>query len=77
MIVKFFVATGLEEDFEESHCDNPEICCDILKVNGEGIVSQHYFSCRNIKAENYWMNSVVTRDNSVTTENVKKVTQVS
>ena len=27
--------------------DNPEISRDILKVNGEGIVSRHYFLCRN------------------------------
>ena len=43
--------TELEEDFEESYCDNPEICLDILKVNGEGIVSRHYILCRNIKDE--------------------------
>ena len=57
--------------------DNLEICRDILKVNGEGIVSQHYLSCRNIKAEDYWMNFVLIRDNSVVTENIKKATQVS
>ena len=58
MTIKFFVAIELEEYFEES-CrenpeicrDNPEICRDILKVDGEGIVSQHYFLCCNIKAE--------------------------
>ena len=37
--VKFSVVTELEEDFEESRRDNPEICRNILKVNGEGIVS--------------------------------------
>ena len=37
--VKFSVVTELEEDFEESRRDNPEICRKILKVNGEGIVS--------------------------------------
>ena len=37
--VKFFVVTGLEEDFEESCRDNLEICRNILKINGEGIVS--------------------------------------
>ena len=51
MTVKFYVAKELEEDFEESHRGNPEICCDILKVNGEGIVSRYYVLCRNIKAE--------------------------
>ena len=49
--VKIFVATELEEEFEESCRDNSEMCHDILKVKGEGIVSRHYFSCRNIKAE--------------------------
>ena len=47
----FSVATKLEKDFEESCRDNPEICRDILKVNDEGIVSRHYFLCRNIKVE--------------------------
>ena len=73
----FSVMKGLEEDFEASRRNNPKICHDILKVNGEGIVSQHYLSCCNIKAEDYWMNSVLTRDNSVVTENIKKATQVS
>ena len=49
--VKISVATELEEDFKESCRDNPEIRCDIFKVNGEGMVLQHYFLCRNIKAE--------------------------
>ena len=51
MTVKFYVETELEEDFDKSCRDNPEICRDILKVNGEGIVSPHYFLCRNIKAK--------------------------
>ena len=51
MIVKFSVATELEEDFKEVRRDNPEIYRDILKVNGEGIVSRHYVLCRNIKAK--------------------------
>ena len=50
-IVKFSVAAELEEEFEESCRDNPEMCRDIVKVKGEGIVSRHYFSCRNIKVE--------------------------
>ena len=49
--VQFSVTTKLEEDFEESRHDNPEIYHDILKVNAEGIVSRHYVLCRNIKAE--------------------------
>ena len=51
MTINIFVATELEEHFEESYRDNPEICRDILKVNGEVIVSRHYFFCHNIKAE--------------------------
>ena len=51
MSVKFSVVTELEEFIEERRHNNPEICRDILKVNGEGIVSQHYVLCRNIKAE--------------------------
>ena len=47
--MKFFFTTELEEDFEESCRYKPEIFRDILKVNGEGIVSRHYFLCRNIK----------------------------
>ena len=43
--------TELEEDFEENRCDNFDICHDILKVNGEGIVLKHYVLCRKIKAE--------------------------
>ena len=49
--VKFSVVIELEEYFEGICHNNPEIYRDILKVNGEGIVSQHYFLCRNIKAE--------------------------
>ena len=45
---KFSITTELEEYFEERCHNNPEICHDILKVNGEGIVSQHYFLCCNI-----------------------------
>ena len=51
MTIKFHVATELGEDFEEIHCDNPESCRDILKVNGEGNVSRHYVLCCNIKAK--------------------------
>ena len=51
MTVKFLLATELEKDFEESCRDNLEIFRDILKVNDEGIVSRHYFLCRNIKVE--------------------------
>ena len=49
--VNVSVATELEEAFEESCRDNPEMCRDILKENGEGNVSRHYVLCRNIKAE--------------------------
>ena len=75
--VMFFVSTGLEEDFEENCHDNPEIGRNLLKTNGEGIVSRHYVLCRNIKVEDYWINSIATRDYSVMIENIKKVTQVS
>ena len=51
MTINFSIATELEKDFEENRRDNPEICRDILKVNGEGIMSRHYVQCRNIKAE--------------------------
>ena len=40
---KVFCRDRLEKDFEESCRDNPEICHDILKVNDERIMSQHYF----------------------------------
>ena len=50
MAVKFSVSIELE-DFEEIRRENLEICRDMLKVNGEGIVSRHYVLCRNIKAE--------------------------
>ena len=69
--------TELEQDFEERCRDNSEICRDILKVNGEGIVSRHYFLCRNIKDEDLWMNSVATKDNSVAIENIRRAKQVS
>ena len=49
--VMFFVAIELEEDFEESCCDDLENHRDILNGNGEGIVLQHYVLCRNIKVE--------------------------
>ena len=75
--VKFSIATELEEDFEKSCRDNPEICCDIQGGNGEGIMSRHYFVCHNIKAEDQWMNSFTTRDNFVATKNIKKETQVN
>ena len=50
-----------EEDFEESLRDNHELCRDILKENGEEIVSRHYVLCSSIKAEDKQMNSVMTR----------------
>ena len=68
----FSVTTYLKKILKKSYDDNPKLYRDIIKTNGEGAVSRHYVLCRNIEAEDQQMNSVVTRDNSIVTENGKK-----